>query len=61
MTLILITLVAMKNLTASAVTHVLVVKDAQASRNWRVSVLDASVLGEYDGGSVVSDSRRPQV
>ncbi len=38
---------------ASAVTHLLVVDDAAASRDWYVRVLDASVYGEYGGTSVV--------
>lgn len=37
---------------ASAVTHMLVVSDPVASRDWYVEVLDASVYGEY-GTSVV--------
>lgn len=37
---------------ASAVTHLLVVSDTAASREWYVEVLDASVYGEY-GASVV--------
>jgi len=40
---------------ASAVTHMLVVSDAECSRDWYVSVLDASVHGEYGGTSVVLD------
>lgn len=40
---------------ASAVTHMLVVEDAQKSRDWYVSVLEASVYGEYGGTSVVLD------
>lgn len=43
----------METFTASAVTHLLVVSDAQASRDWYVRVLDASVYGEYGGTSVV--------
>lgn len=43
----------MDKFTASAVTHMLVVNDAQASRDWYVSVLDASLYGEYGGTSVV--------
>jgi len=39
--------------TASALTHLLVVSDAQASRDWYVNVLNASVHGEYGGTSVV--------
>lgn len=38
---------------ASALTHMLVVSDAQISRDWYVRVLDASVYGEYGGTSVV--------
>jgi catechol 2,3-dioxygenase-like lactoylglutathione lyase family enzyme len=37
---------------ASAVTHLLVVADTKASRDWYVDVLDASVYGQY-GTSVV--------
>jgi len=40
---------------ASALTHMLVVSDAAASRDWYVRVLDASVYGEYGGTSVVLD------
>lgn len=40
---------------ASAVTHMLVVSDAQRSRDWYARVLDASVHGEYGGTSVVLD------
>lgn len=36
-------------------THMLVVEDATASRDWYVTVLDASVYGEYGGTSVVLD------
>ena len=36
-------------------THMLVVEDATASRDWYVKVLDASVYGEYGGTSVVLD------
>ena len=39
--------------TASALTHLLVVTDAEASRDWYVRVFDASVYGEYGGTSVV--------
>jgi len=38
---------------AEALTHMLVVTDAEASRDWYVRVLDASVYGEYGGTSVV--------
>ncbi len=34
-------------------THLLVVSDADASRDWYVRALDASVYGEYGGTSVV--------
>ncbi len=40
---------------ASALTHLLVVSDAAASRDWYVRVLDAEVTGEYGGTSVVLD------
>ncbi|MDJ0952717.1 MAG: VOC family protein [Acidimicrobiia bacterium] len=40
---------------AKALTHMLVVADAAASRDWYVDVLDASVYGEYGGTSVVLD------
>ena len=40
---------------AQALTHMLVVADASASRDWYVDVLDASVYGEYGGTSVVLD------
>ena len=40
---------------ASALTHMLVVSDAAASRDWYVRVLDAEVTGEYGGTSVVLD------
>lgn len=36
-------------------THMLVVEDATASRDWYVKVLGASVYGEYGGTSVVLD------
>ena len=42
---------------ARALTHMLVVADAAASRDWYVEVLDASVYGEYGGTSVVLDLR----
>lgn len=45
----------MEKFTASATTHLLVVSDAQASRDWYTGVLDASVYGEYGGTSVVLD------
>lgn len=38
---------------ASALTHMLVVADAQRSRDWYVEMLDATVFGEYGGTSVV--------
>ena len=40
---------------ATALTHMLVVSDVTASRDWYVRVLDASVYGEYGGTSVVLD------
>lgn len=43
----------MSRFEADAVTHMLVVSDAELSRDWYVSVLDASVAGEYGGTSVV--------
>ena len=43
----------MTKFAATALTHLLVVSDAQASRDWYVGVLDASVYGEYGGTSVV--------
>lgn len=43
----------MERFTASALTHLLVVSDAHASRDWYVDVLDATVHGEYGGTSVV--------
>jgi catechol 2,3-dioxygenase-like lactoylglutathione lyase family enzyme len=46
---------AMDGFSASAMTHLLVVSDAQASRDWYVGVLDATVYGEYGGTSVVLD------
>lgn len=45
----------MERFDASAVTHMLVVSDAQRSRDWYVDVLDASLYGEYGGTSVVLD------
>jgi catechol 2,3-dioxygenase-like lactoylglutathione lyase family enzyme len=38
---------------AEAMTHMLVVADAEASRDWYTRVLDTSVYGEYGGTSVV--------
>ncbi|MEO1060414.1 MAG: VOC family protein [Actinomycetota bacterium] len=38
---------------AAALTHMLVVADAQRSRDWYLEVLDASLFGEYGGTSVV--------
>jgi catechol 2,3-dioxygenase-like lactoylglutathione lyase family enzyme len=43
----------MTKFSASALTHLLVVSDPQASRDWYVRVLDASVYAEYGGTSVV--------
>ena len=40
---------------ASALTHMLVVADVGVSRDWYVRVLDATVVGEYGGTSVVLD------
>lgn len=40
---------------AGALTHIPIVADAEASRDWYVDVLDASVYGEYGGTSVVLD------
>lgn len=40
---------------ASALTHMLVVSDVDASRDWYVKVLDATVYGQYGGTSVVLD------
>ncbi|WP_216826278.1 VOC family protein [Euzebya pacifica] len=42
----------MEHFEASALTHMLVVADTAASRDWYVSVLDAEVTGEY-GSSVL--------
>ena len=43
----------MERFEASAITTMLVVRDAQASRDWYARVLDADVTGEYGGTSVV--------
>jgi catechol 2,3-dioxygenase-like lactoylglutathione lyase family enzyme len=43
----------MERFAASAVTHLLVVSDVEASRDWYVRMLDATVHGEYGGTSVV--------
>ncbi len=43
----------MQRFEASALTHLLVVSDATASRDWYTRVLDATVVGEYGGASVV--------
>jgi catechol 2,3-dioxygenase-like lactoylglutathione lyase family enzyme len=43
---------AMERFTASALTHLLVVEDTAASRDWYLRVFDATVYGEY-GTSVV--------
>ena len=45
----------MTKFSASALTHLLVVTDPQASRDWYVNVLDASVYAEYGGTSIVLD------
>ena len=42
----------MERFAASAVTHLFVVSDTAAARDWYVEVLDASIYGEY-GTSVV--------
>lgn len=44
----------MDGFSASALTHLLVVRDTAASSRWYATVLDASVHGEY-GSSVVMD------
>lgn len=49
------TLPGMNRFEAQALTHMLVVADADASRDWYVDVLGASVYGEYAGTSVVLD------
>lgn len=43
----------MRRFEASALTHMLVVSDVNASRDWYVRVLDAEMYGEYGGTSVV--------
>ncbi|WP_278234561.1 VOC family protein [Isoptericola sp. AK164] len=43
----------MERFEASALTHMLVVTDVERSRDWYVRVLDAQVVGEYGGTSVV--------
>jgi catechol 2,3-dioxygenase-like lactoylglutathione lyase family enzyme len=43
----------METFTASAMTHLLVVSNAEVSRDWYVNVLDASVYGVYGETSVV--------
>ncbi len=43
----------MNRFEASAVTHMLVVSDPTASRDWYLRVLDAELYGEYGGTSVV--------
>ncbi len=45
----------MERFEAQAVTHMLVVSDATASRDWYLRVLDARLYGEYGGTSVVLD------
>ncbi len=45
----------MQEFRASALTHMLVVTDANRSREWYVDVLDAAVVGEYGGTSIVLD------
>lgn len=49
------TVYSMDRFEAEALTHMLVVADATASRDWYVGVLDASVYGEYGSTSVVLD------
>lgn len=46
------TVAEVERFAASALTHLLVVTDTEASRDWYVEVLDASVYGQY-GTSVV--------
>jgi hypothetical protein len=43
----------MERFSASALTHLLVVSDVEASRDWYVKIFDASVYSEYGGTSVV--------
>lgn len=43
----------MERFSASAITHLLVVDDTAASRDWYAMVLDASVHGEYDTSVVL--------
>lgn len=45
----------MERFEASAMTHMLVVSDVHASRDWYAGVLEAEVFGEYGGTSVVLD------
>lgn len=45
----------MSTFKAQAVTHMLVVSDPVASRDWYRDVLDASLYGEYGGTSIVLD------
>lgn len=45
----------MSSFAPAAVTRMLVVRDAAASRDWYATVLDATVEGEYGGTSVVLD------
>ena len=45
----------MEQFEASAVTHMFVVGDINRSRDWYTGVLDARVVGEYGGTSVVLD------
>lgn len=49
------TLLDMDQFGPSALTHMLVVSDVDASRDWYVRVLEATVYGEYGGTSVVLD------
>lgn len=45
----------MERFEAEALTHMLVVSNADASGDWYARVLDATVVGEYGGTSVVID------
>lgn len=45
----------MQKFDAQALTHMLVVSDAETSRDWYINVLDAELYGEYGGTSVVLD------
>lgn len=43
----------MEQFEASALTHMLVVTDVDVSRDWYLRVLEAQLIGEYGGTSVV--------